>query len=602
MEYAQLHKQGIFWGATFKDLEIAGGSIGAPASGYGAAGSTIVDSGTTYTYIPTALAAAFKSRWLALTGFEYREMETIPNGVDRLSLPDLVFVLERDGGGDLRVTVGPSSYLDDWYGEYYMSICFEGSTKILGANVMKDHDVYFDWTGMRMGWAPAECEWTGADQTNPPPSPAPARVSAAPTAAKTPAPACTSAPTSAPASTPAPTQLEASPPPTFHHIPSPTWAQVLVPTPTPTAGTAPTPGPTSQPAVPSAPSVPPVPMPTSSDSTLVAGGFMVFALSWPTSADEAAIRAALVEALEIEPPSSKLKAFEITLPTDATPRAAPSRQLSVAWGVAFQVALSPAALGLPTPDAVASHVSTLLTGDVFESALVDHMSREGSAGSVLFDKDSIAVTVAATVFKPAPTPSPPSRPKLTHRPSHVPTAVAERAPQDDTSDPLSSGVISAYLGLALAGAIFILVSVYLICAWPCSRRWWKACVLKRLVDDPNLVDEDDEETWRRAANRMGGEDGDDKPSKGQTSSGGPKASKASSNPLSMLGRRGGQPFNKLDGDDHEDGEEGIEMAPPRAAGEWEEVAISGVGLAHEDELPAAEGDAPLRGPKDAHLV
>ena len=34
---------------TLKDVGIGGGSIGSPTGNYGAAGSTIVDSGTTYT-------------------------------------------------------------------------------------------------------------------------------------------------------------------------------------------------------------------------------------------------------------------------------------------------------------------------------------------------------------------------------------------------------------------------------------------------------------------------------------------------------------------------------------------------------------------------
>jgi len=43
------HALGSFWGVTLKDVGIGGGSIGSPTGNYGAAGSTIVDSGTTYT-------------------------------------------------------------------------------------------------------------------------------------------------------------------------------------------------------------------------------------------------------------------------------------------------------------------------------------------------------------------------------------------------------------------------------------------------------------------------------------------------------------------------------------------------------------------------
>jgi len=35
---------------------------------------------------------------------------------------------------------------------------FEGSTKILGANVMAGHDVYFNWEDMELGIAEADCD------------------------------------------------------------------------------------------------------------------------------------------------------------------------------------------------------------------------------------------------------------------------------------------------------------------------------------------------------------------------------------------------------------------------------------------------------------
>jgi hypothetical protein len=41
--------------------------------------------------------------------------------------------------------MGPRAYLDYWYGTWYPSILFEGGTKILGANFMQDHDVFFNW-------------------------------------------------------------------------------------------------------------------------------------------------------------------------------------------------------------------------------------------------------------------------------------------------------------------------------------------------------------------------------------------------------------------------------------------------------------------------
>ena len=38
---------------------------------------------------------------------------------------------------------------------------FEGGTKILGANVMAGHDIYFNWEDMELGIAEADCDGAG---------------------------------------------------------------------------------------------------------------------------------------------------------------------------------------------------------------------------------------------------------------------------------------------------------------------------------------------------------------------------------------------------------------------------------------------------------
>jgi hypothetical protein len=93
-----MNQYGMFWGVTVKDLLIDGSSIGAASSSYGGPGSTIIDSGTTYTYIPTALAGPFKAKWLAVTGFAYDTNNALAEGTDVDSLPDLHFVLEKKVG------------------------------------------------------------------------------------------------------------------------------------------------------------------------------------------------------------------------------------------------------------------------------------------------------------------------------------------------------------------------------------------------------------------------------------------------------------------------------------------------------------------------
>ena len=186
MQYAAMGKQGShFWGVHWLDLRIIpspfalhspssdvhdddiecmtseSGSItdcGASPSDFGGRFKTIVDSGTTWTYVPTKLKEAFCKRWLDVVGWEYQTLTSIDLTVDISTLPDIVFVLEgKDEGTDVHVSVGPRQYLDEYcqYIDddspelgmqcyYFLSIIFEGSTQILGANFMADKDVYFD--------------------------------------------------------------------------------------------------------------------------------------------------------------------------------------------------------------------------------------------------------------------------------------------------------------------------------------------------------------------------------------------------------------------------------------------------------------------------
>jgi hypothetical protein len=174
MEYAALGAKGSFFGVTWQDLRLVpssdrgastGSSImdyGARSDGFGGSSHTIIDSGTTFTYIPSALRTGFEDLWEEVTGFKYQTEESLDPDVDVDGLPDLLFAFARkDGGGgdQVFVTVKPSAYVDvycpydEGHADYgpgdcynFLSIMFEGHTQILGANFMQDHDVYFDTT------------------------------------------------------------------------------------------------------------------------------------------------------------------------------------------------------------------------------------------------------------------------------------------------------------------------------------------------------------------------------------------------------------------------------------------------------------------------
>jgi hypothetical protein len=70
-------------------------SIGAPPTSYGSAGSTALDSGSPYTYLPSSLATKFKAAWWETTGFVYDDSQAINSSIDVTTLPVITFVLEK---------------------------------------------------------------------------------------------------------------------------------------------------------------------------------------------------------------------------------------------------------------------------------------------------------------------------------------------------------------------------------------------------------------------------------------------------------------------------------------------------------------------------
>jgi hypothetical protein len=100
---------------------------------------TIVDSGTTDCYLPSALGAAFGAAFKARTGVAYRPGAGLPLSQAQLdALPDIVFSLERAGGGSIAVRMPWYNYVaqeDD--GKYEFLLFFqERGGAILGANFM----------------------------------------------------------------------------------------------------------------------------------------------------------------------------------------------------------------------------------------------------------------------------------------------------------------------------------------------------------------------------------------------------------------------------------------------------------------------------------
>jgi hypothetical protein len=125
---------------------------------------TIVDSGTTDTYLPQAVTEPFERAFKKVTGgLNFAGGMVYSLTPDQLqALPSVFFNL--DGGeeaGGVTVEMPSHNYMEKASngGDQYRSHLFTSQQDgaILGANVMRDHDVIFDQETGRIGWVQANC-------------------------------------------------------------------------------------------------------------------------------------------------------------------------------------------------------------------------------------------------------------------------------------------------------------------------------------------------------------------------------------------------------------------------------------------------------------
>eukprot|EP00903_Cladosiphon_okamuranus_P014165 g13164.t1 len=157
-----------FFEVEVVDVRLAGKSIVSPESleTFQQGTGTIVDSGTTDTYLPRSVADAFSEAWKSATGQEY---EPCPGSTFCLDLTPLeaarlpILAFQFAGGSFLRIM--PHQYLDSavsgnppkthYAPRIYLT---EWSGAVLGANIMTDRSIVFDLANERIGFADAQCD------------------------------------------------------------------------------------------------------------------------------------------------------------------------------------------------------------------------------------------------------------------------------------------------------------------------------------------------------------------------------------------------------------------------------------------------------------
>ncbi len=123
---------------------------------------SIVDSGTTDTYLPTHLLSEFKNIWKTEVKWEYESDTSFKLTEDQVAaLPSIIITIVGENA-HIEVEMPPDAYMVKTSdGSYQMAIFFDEKSGggVLGANFMKNHDILFDKENSRIGFAKANCKY-----------------------------------------------------------------------------------------------------------------------------------------------------------------------------------------------------------------------------------------------------------------------------------------------------------------------------------------------------------------------------------------------------------------------------------------------------------
>lgn len=133
----------------------------------------IVDSGTTDTYLPSALSSTFQSLFKRLSGVSYTRSSFLLTAEEIKKLPTIVFRLQKWDPSTrskeyVQLEMPPTRYLESskrggqtrYVFRLYLT---ERSGGVLGANFMIGHNIEFDQKNQRLGVAVSHCKTDAGD-------------------------------------------------------------------------------------------------------------------------------------------------------------------------------------------------------------------------------------------------------------------------------------------------------------------------------------------------------------------------------------------------------------------------------------------------------
>lgn len=166
LQFAKLTKRRGWFTVNVKDIlmlspkDRSTASIGGALFKCNAGKGTIVDSGTTDTYLPQSLHQNFVALFRKITGLQYKTEMIVLNSDAYGSLPTIIYRLEGiDEGKIVDVYVHPDSYMEKHSNNRYVPRVYltESTGAVLGANFMNDHDIVFDVDNGQIGFARSQC-------------------------------------------------------------------------------------------------------------------------------------------------------------------------------------------------------------------------------------------------------------------------------------------------------------------------------------------------------------------------------------------------------------------------------------------------------------
>jgi hypothetical protein len=149
IHFAKYKSSGSWYGVVVKKVQFEsreGGKagklidIGTSWSAMQTSKGSIVDSGTTDTYLPRSMATAFNLEFKKLTGLIYSNKEQVLSDAVKAKLPNIIFSLQSFDGkeADIPITMAWSEYTENLKNNRsaFRVYLNEGAGAVLGANFM----------------------------------------------------------------------------------------------------------------------------------------------------------------------------------------------------------------------------------------------------------------------------------------------------------------------------------------------------------------------------------------------------------------------------------------------------------------------------------